>query len=155
MKGQIKIEFIFGILFFGILIFYLATQINTVVTSVATDSRIDSLKAEAKSVMKILLEDPGEPDNWNKVSIDEIKRMGLMNQTIKKVFYLSKEKIDFLNSNCELMNITISNRGYKLTIYKNGQLLLDCGYGGPIIKSLVEKSVFIENEYGKVILELW
>jgi len=64
MYGQTRIEFIFGIVIFSIIIFYIVSQINTVFSSNISDYEINNLKAEANSVIKVLTSYKGYPENW-------------------------------------------------------------------------------------------
>lgn len=65
MKGQIRVEFILGIVIFIIVIFLVVTQTNTLYSSLLSDSRKDALKAKAINVIDILVEDTGDPPNWD------------------------------------------------------------------------------------------
>ena len=64
MFGQIRIEFVFGLIIFTLVIFFIVTQINTVISTTLSDARINSLKAKANSIIEILINDGGYPDNW-------------------------------------------------------------------------------------------
>ena len=64
MHGQTRIEFIFGIIIFSIIIFYIVTQVNTIFSSNISDYEINNLKAEANSIIEILTNDKGYPEDW-------------------------------------------------------------------------------------------
>jgi len=55
MYGQTRIEFIFGIVIFSIIIFYVVNQVNTVFSSIISNYEINNLRAEANSVIKTLV----------------------------------------------------------------------------------------------------
>lgn len=155
MHGQIKIEYIFGIVFFAIIIFYLATQIGSAITGVASDSATDNIKVKANSVLKILIEDCGEPTNWEEKDLTEVKRIGLAispyNLSIKKITKLNDTRVD---DRCALMEkFDLDN--YKLTIFNSTDKMLECGYTPPLVSVPILKPVFIEGSYGNVTLEVW
>ncbi len=56
MLGQTRIEFIFGILVFMLLIFFIVNQINNVFSNNISNYEIDDLKAKAVNVIKFLVE---------------------------------------------------------------------------------------------------
>ena len=84
MKGQIRVEFIFGIVIFIIIIFLVVTQTNTLYSSLLGDSRKDALKAKAINVVDILVEDTGDPPNWDTMAQSNpgsVSRVGLAYQS--------------------------------------------------------------------------
>jgi hypothetical protein len=64
MHGQTRVEFIFAVIIFSVIIFYVVNQINTISSSIITDYSINNMKAEANSVMETLTNDKGYPDDW-------------------------------------------------------------------------------------------
>jgi hypothetical protein len=148
MLGQIRIEFIAGILIFAILITFIVNQTNVTFSNLLVDSRADILKAKALNSITILVEDTGEPQNWNPSNVE---RVGLAYQSHS----LSISKIDMLNSDCTLLDNFVL-RSYRLKIYNSTDLLLLCGQDvltPPIAFEI--KYVEIEGDYGNVSLELW
>ncbi len=154
MQGQTRIEFIFGIVIFAIIIFYIATQMNTVFSSIISGYEINNLKAEANSVIKVLINDKGDPEDWEIIAEstpENVKRIGLAT----KPFDLSKNKIANLSYNCSLMN-NFDIKDYRLKIYNSTNSLLFCGRDTlKPAKVIVNKNVLIENDLGNVTLELW
>jgi len=109
MFGQIRIEFIVGILIFAIIVIFIVSQTNITLSTLLTDSRADILKAKALNAITILVEDRGEPPSWNP---SNVIRVGLA----YKPYSLSINKIDDLKSDCDLLdNFTLSS--YRLKIY--------------------------------------
>jgi len=134
MRGQTRIEFIFAIVIFSIVIFYIATQINTVFSSIISDYEINSLKAKALN------------------SIINLVETELISN---KPYKLSKEKVNNLNQNCDLLN-NFSLETYRLKIYNSTDLLLFCGFDSlKPPKVFVMKYVIIEDDLGNMTLELW
>ncbi len=158
MKGQIRVEFIFGVIVFAIVIFMVVSQINTIFISSGTDSLSDILKAKAVGFLDIVLKDSGDPDNWETNPL-LMKRIGLSYND--QPFNLSLAKIQAIDSNrdsenrCYLLD-SLDLGGYRLLIYKGENLILECGLETTTVTLVsVGRSVFIEDEYGSVILEVW
>lgn len=145
MKGQIKVEFILGVVVFAVIIFYVSSQINTAFLSTSSDSRLDVLKSRTISLLDIIIKN---------------NEMGLAIERAN----LSKTKIDEWRINKCASLETYKLGGYRLTIYEEGEPapILFCGYvglGG--LNTYITRSVKITDEatgtvnYGNVTLELW
>jgi hypothetical protein len=148
MKGQTRIEFIFGVIVFCVLIFFIVSHINTIFTSMTTDYDSNTVKAEAENVIGMLTKYTGSPEDWNK---DSMQSLGLLD---KRTGQLSNEKIDALGSNCSMMDGIVSN--YRLKIYNSSGMILMCGsetLKPP--KVIASKSLVIGGSFGNVTLELW
>jgi hypothetical protein len=149
MKGQIRVEFIFGVVAFAVIIFFIFSQLNIIFTAVVSDSKIDSLKSEGIGVINSLTQNKGDPEDWE--SQPTVNRIGLAIEPYK----LSLEKINKLKSNCDLLDI-FELDGYQLEIYNSDEQILFCGFPGkPKLTIFVSRSVFIEGEHGNISLELW
>ncbi len=144
-----KFEFIFAFFFFIILIFFVGFNINTTISTVISDSGIDSLKSQAITIIEVLTKSGGEPEDWE-LSPGSTIKPGLAYSP----YSLSMQKISALNSNCDLIKL-LGIEDYKLVIEKGGAELLSCGSEEPKAKVRIERAVFIEDDYGKIVLELW
>ena len=153
MFGQVRIEFIFGMVIFGLVIFFIVSGTNLVLSRILWESRSNSLKAKAISVLTIMVEDEGEPVNWQILPDSSVKRVGLANQP----YNLSREKVNRLSSpnNCTLLN-NFDLRAYRLKIYNSTNLILFCGFDSlEPVTAIVKKSIFIDNSFGNISLEMW
>lgn len=158
MKGQIRIEFIFGVVIFAIIIFLMVGQMNTIFTSVGTDSLSDTTKARGIGFLDMIVKDSGSPLTWES-DPSSIVRFGL--SYYNQPFNLSMAKIVALNisRNPENRCLLLEDQGlggYRLTIYKNNVLILECGEQvvTPFLET-ISRPVFIEDEYGQISLEVW
>jgi hypothetical protein len=148
MLGQIRIEFIAGILIFSIIIAFIVNQTNITFSNLLIDSRADILKSQALNSITILVEDMGKPPDWNPSNVE---RVGLA----VKPYSLSIDKINDLSSDCSLLDNFIL-KAYRLKIYNSTDLLLFCGIDVLDPPAAFEvKYVEIEGDYGNVTLELW
>ena len=154
MKGQMRIEFIVGVVIFSIVLVFIVNQTNITFTNLLSDSKADILKAKALNSIMLLTEDRGDPINWETIAQSnpgDVKRVGLASTP----FVLSMSKINELNSNCTLLDNFVLG-SYKLVIKNSTHTLLSCGYDtlNPS-RSKEIRNVKIGNTYGNVTLELW
>ena len=110
MLGQIRIEFIAGILIFTIIIVFIVNQTNITFSNLLTDSRTDILKSKALNTITILVEDTGEPPDWDPLNVE---RVGLA----VKPYSLSINKINDLSADCSLLDNFILNYCIQFTNY--------------------------------------
>jgi hypothetical protein len=151
MKGQIKLEFIFGVVFFSAIVVFAAAQISTALGTTASESRLDSLKANAISSMELLARDQGLPANWES-NPGQAKRIGL---STGEPYVLSQPKIAALAASCSLLN-SLGFGNYRLNIYNTTQAVLSCGTAGiPQQSVVVSRNVIISGQHGNMTLELW
>lgn len=154
MKGQMRIEFIVGIVIFAIVLVFIVNQTNITFTTLLSDSKSDTTKAKNLNVMTILIEDAGEPSNWETIAQSNpggVKRVGLASEP----YELSMNKINSLAANCSLLH-NFDLGSYRLKIYTSTQRLLFCGYEALETPASTEtKYVKIGNEYANITLELW
>lgn len=162
MKGQIRIEFIFGIVVFALVIVLVVTLTNTLYSSLLRDSRKDVLKAKAINAIDILIEDTGDPPDWSTLPAASVKRVGLAyNQGLGQPYSLSVDKISALNASCGcgcwqnlLWNYNFSS--YRIKIYNSTQQVLFCGYESLELPTVMEtRYVYINGDLGNITLELW
>ena len=154
MIGQMRIEFIVGILIFAVVIVFIVSQTNTTFTNLLTDSKADISKAKNLNSITILTEDVGDPVNWESIaqsSPENVKRVGLAINP----YNLSVSKINSLNLTCDLLN-NFDLGSYRLKVYNSTHRLLFCG--NEVLEpptSIEIKYVKIGTDYGNVTLELW
>lgn len=67
MLGQTRLEFIFGVIIFALIIFYIADQANNTFSTIISDYDINNVKAEANNIVEVLTTDKGYPNNWNDI----------------------------------------------------------------------------------------
>ena len=151
MKAQVRVEFIFGVFIFAVLMFFLASQINTLFSVVSGNSQIESLKGKTISTLTFLAEDTGEPSDWNLEATGNIQRLGLADLPYK----LNRNKINRLNSECMLLD-NYSLGQYRLTVKNSVSEILFCGsksLDAPVVS--ITKTVFVDGDYGNITLEMY
>ena len=158
MKGQVRIEFIIGIVIFAAIIFFLSSQITILFSTVVQDANRESLKGKAITALTVLLEDEGDPVNWESQPTGNIIRVGLADEPYK----LNNNKLTRLRNECSLLERYELGK-YRLifenyVITRTGQSLdfIICGsanIGLPVVS--VARNVYINGIYTKATLELY
>jgi len=149
MKAQIRLDFIFGIVIFVVVIFFVSTQLSNILQIVLTDANLDNLKAKAIGAITILSESPGDPTNWE--SLQYVNRVGLADRP----YFLNLNKVTKLNSDCSLLD-NMNLFPYRLTVYDSTSRILICGSGSlkpPLVT--VTRTIIINNQYGNITLEMY
>jgi len=151
MLGQIRVEFIFGVAVFAILIFFITAQTNIFYSSVFTDSKTDALRARAIGIMRSLTETPGDPKDWQFLfDVNITKRVGLAESSLK----LEPSKLNVLDRNCHLFDIY--DVTYRIRAYNSTHRLLSCGLNRPQPPTvIITRYVLIGNDMGNITLELY
>ncbi|OGI12210.1 hypothetical protein A3K64_02665 [Candidatus Micrarchaeota archaeon RBG_16_36_9] len=73
MLGQTRLEFIFGVVVFAMIILYIVNQMNNTFSTAIRDYELDSLKAEALNIIKTMVETSDIEKNYTvQVPIDVI-----------------------------------------------------------------------------------
>ena len=94
MKGQLTIEYM--VTFIAFIVFIYFQYASNIPDFIAEIKKEDS-RSKAYQLSELLLNNPGQPSNWNSVSV---QRLGLSDQNYNKSNLLSLDKITNLNSTC-------------------------------------------------------
>jgi len=97
LKGQLTIEYMVTFIAFISLIIFVYFQYSSNIPSFITEINKENSRAKAYQLSELLLNDPGQPSDWNQISVE---RIGLSDQTHNKPNLLSLDKIINLNSTC-------------------------------------------------------
>lgn len=153
MLGQLKIEFIFSVVVFALVLFFVVSQINTLFTAIIADSEADISKSVVMNAMTVLLEDPGDPQDWETIAQsnpEDVKRVGLAIEP----YVLSRQKIFELNRSCGLLH-NYSLVDYTLYIFNSTDRMLTCGYETPSAPmATITKYALVDNEVVNVTLQV-
>jgi len=143
MRGQIKIEFMLAIVAFSIVVFAIATQVNSTANIVSSDSMNDVLRIKAIGLIGLLVEDPAWLSSGEPYSIDMFKLVGL-----------NTSRNASTNQCTRLEPLDLG--GYRLTIANSTHTLLRCGalvVGTSAVS--ITRIVWIEQDYGTITVEMW
>jgi hypothetical protein len=150
MSGQIRIEFIFSVVIFCVILFFILSQLNILFSAIITDSESDISKVIATNAITVLLEDRGDPPNWQ-TNPGNTRWVGLAIEP----YVLSKQKITELNKNCSLLD-NYNLKFYFLIIYNSTSQILSCGHDilDPPV-AVVMRYAFVDNGIGNVTIKVW
>jgi len=143
LKGQLTIQYLASFIFFIGLIIYIYFAYSANLPAFVEEVRKEDVRSKAFQLSEILLNDPGEPIDWNKTTqINEIRRIGFSDHYSNKNNLILKSKIDAFNSHwggsCsspskyeEIQKKLALNQPFSILIFnitENGErkLLLDC-----------------------------
>ena len=96
MKGQITVEYLISFVIFIGLIAYTYLSYSANIPRFTEDVRKETIRSEAYQISEILINNPGEPVNWQSANI---KRIGLLDERFNKTNLISEAKIDKLKNN--------------------------------------------------------
>ena len=96
MKGQITVEYLISFVIFIGLIAYTYLSYSSNIPRFTEDVRKETIRSEAYQISEILVNNPGQPVNWQSANI---KRIGLLDERFNKTNLISKAKIDKLKNN--------------------------------------------------------
>jgi hypothetical protein len=120
MKGQLSMEVIVGMVIFIIFVSYLFFQILRLRPIYIQQIKAEKIRAEAYQISELLINDPGEPINWDTVDdLHKINRTGLSDHSYNLTNLISWSKVEKLNSSCsdyELVREKVGVKDYQFSI---------------------------------------
>lgn len=167
MKGQISfVEFFAAMTIFITCVVYISFQLIGFVPSYLNEVNDERVRIDAYQISELLVNDPGEPINWN--SSSSIRRMGLSNEITNVTNFLSLQKIIAFNNYCNApggydnVKRNISSIGnFAILLFNrtvnSGKLLINCTPSSPFSSSLntsIRRIVAIDsNDIGELIVQ--
>jgi hypothetical protein len=139
MKGQISIEYLIALSIFIGLISYIYLKYVGNISPFIEDVIKEEKRAEAFQIANILVNDPGEPVNWDSTNV---KRVGLANESTNMTNWIKLEKINRLkidSSRCLDLNSLLSiERPFNVLIFdvnpSNGRRTLLASCMSPVLR---------------------
>ena len=170
MKGQFNLEQIVTMTLFVAFASYVFYTIFTLVPRYTSEVRAERLRSEAYQMSELLINDPGNPANWDK-SLKPF-RLGLSDDSVNLTNFLSKSKVAMLAGNCSAPNYAgFSDVSQWLGTDKQFSLLIlsrncvitgvDCRPNASVFRSSsmnvsIRRFVAFDNTcYGELDLEIW
>lgn len=170
------IEYMISSVAFISLVIYIYLLYSGNIPNFISEVRKEHSRSTAYQLSELLVNDPGEPSNWNSLSDDQIKRIGLSDQTKNLRNLLSLQKIVSLNAKCPSyqgylnvqkwlgLNETFSIHFYNITDTGNRQSLLSCNPPQALLKkteinaTVKRITAFVdtngEKNFGELIVEV-
>ncbi|MFN6992552.1 MAG: hypothetical protein ACK4MM_07535 [Fervidobacterium sp.] len=147
MKAQLSIEYLVAFSLFISLIGYIYLQYTRNIPYFVEEVKKEDIRATAFQISELLINDYGEPENWDTLAIDQIKRIGLSDNVARQGNFISKNKIDRLKNECtQFSNIqkwTGFNKPFSILVFEINQndgsrtpLITDCRSPQTVIEAL-------------------
>ncbi|MEM0473630.1 MAG: hypothetical protein QXF88_02845 [Candidatus Aenigmatarchaeota archaeon] len=99
-KAQITVEYIVAFTIFIGVIGYVYINYSRSFQPFLMETEKEEKYTEAFQISELMLNDLGDPTNWNTLSLNQIKRVGL-SENLNKQNYLSSQKITALQTICQ------------------------------------------------------
>lgn len=168
MKGQFSVDYLVALIIFVTFVLYLAFRLLQFFPAYVNAVDEQRLRAEAYQISEILVNDLGQPINWDTLlpnQIDQIKRVGLSDQTKNKTNALSLSKITAFNSACNQPNGYLNIKSwlgtelrFSINLTKSdGTKLIDCTspQTAGLLKVDIKRIVAFGSSYGNLSVEVW
>ena len=107
MKGQLSADFFISLTLFILLTSYFLVRVLDIMPSFLHEEKMQSLRGTAYAISELLINDAGEPKNWQTLQLSQIKRIGLMDEEENLTNFVSLDKINRLNAICNSPNNTV------------------------------------------------
>ena len=166
MKAQISIEYIISVIVFILFATYIFFRVIVYPAGYINEIKTQRLKSEAYQISELLVNDPGEPLDWNIKPDNERIRIGLSDSNQNKTNFLSMNKIAEFNDTCntnydEIKRLIGTDYQFSIFLSSSGTAstrLINCSYPGMVVKPVkfeVSRIVAFDSTYGELIVELW
>lgn len=165
MKSQFSIDFYVAIIVFVLFSTYILFQVISFTPSYIREINNQRLKSEAFQISELLINDPGEPLNWEDLDENQIKRIGFSNHIVNYTNYLSLRKIQRIGICDEIKYEKVKKwlaikESFSLLLknLKSNEILISCFPAQKIPKELIviSRIVYLDSgDYGVLTLELW
>jgi hypothetical protein len=164
MKAQISfVEYLTSMIIFIGFVTFISIQVSSFIPNYLNEVRKEKMRSEAFQLSELLINDPGEPINWENINFDNVKRLGLSDETKNKTNFLSESKIVAFNLNCSNYEKIKEKLGtdYDFSVYlfdSKGQTKIKClpntiAFRG--INITISRMVAFGNDFGELVLEVW
>lgn len=117
--------------------------------------------SEAYLISEILVNDVGEPANWYSLQINQIRRIGLLNESLNKTNVVSITKTRMLNTTCNYDYRTFKQlldlkNDISLIVYIGNNVLVNCTRPvGERVAKINRIISFDNGSYGEMIIWLY
>ncbi len=168
-KGQLSADFYVALVAFIGLLAYITFQLFQTVPANSANTREETIRIEAYQISELLVNDGGHPLNWETIPLAEIRRIGMSDSMQNITNYLSRVKVDRLNTICtsstgyqDVKNILDIQNEFSITFIEH-TLPVDttwiCKSPVPTNKKItfnVSRTVSIDGStFGEIIVEVW
>lgn len=112
MKAQLTIQYLASFIFFIGLIIYIYFAYSANIPQFIEEVNKEDVRSKAYQLSEVLINDPGQPINWNSVALSLIKRIGFSDQNTNKTNMISYDKLNKFSD--EFGDCTVSSNFTKV-----------------------------------------
>lgn len=170
MKGQFSLEQLVAMTLFVAFVSYVLFTVLNLVPTYNSQVKAERLKSEAYQMSELLINNPGNPANWNLAN--QPISFGLSNQTANLTNYVSTTKMGYLSSFCFAPNYAGysqvsqwlgTDRQFSILLLSRNCAIppVDCRPNSSVFRgSSVNVSIkryvaFNQNCFGELDLQVW
>jgi hypothetical protein len=158
MKLQVGFEQFAALSLFVFSISFLISQLLSYYPTYINEVKRQTLLSEAYQISELLVNDVGEPANWN---ISYVKRIGLLNESLNKPNVVSVLKVLNASYLCntnypKFKQLLDLKNDINFVVYLEGNLIANCSH--PLGEKAVKISRIISfdnRSYGELIIWLY
>jgi hypothetical protein len=158
MKLQVGFEQFAALSLFVFSVSFLISQLLSYYPTYINEVKRQTLLSEAYQISELLVNDVGEPANWN---ISYVKRIGLLNESLNKPNVVSVLKVLNASYLCntnypEFKQLLDLKNDINFVVYLEGNLIANCSH--PLGEKAVKISRIISFDnisYGELIIWLY
>ncbi|MBI2546962.1 MAG: hypothetical protein HYW23_00765 [Candidatus Aenigmarchaeota archaeon] len=99
-KGQLSADFYVALIIFIGFLSYVTFQMFQTVPANANTLKDESLRIDAYQISELLINDGGQPNDWNARQISDVQRIGLSDASRNLTNLISRAKLDQLKNIC-------------------------------------------------------
>jgi hypothetical protein len=171
MKAQISfVEYLIAFVIFVAFVGFFSFQTLKFVSEYLNQIRSERIRAEAYQISEILVNDIGDPSDWNNYigtpNEYTIKRVGLSDQNFNKTNVLLQDKINKFNSKCSndysaIKKWLASDYDFSIILIRKSSpeaVLINCHPTVTAVRTInttVRRIVSFDSGYGELIIQMW
>lgn len=164
MKAQLSIDYIVSLVVFIGIVTYIFFQLLSYGPPYIDEIEKQRLRSEAYQVSELLINDPGEPLDWNSTNV---KRVGLSDHLQNKTNVLSLSKINNFTQICNgftgydrMKSLIDTNYQFNISLkdIATGNILIECfpqQIIGKATKVEIRRIVAFDSSYGELTIQMW
>lgn len=169
VKAQLSFDFYFALVVFVVFISSVFFKLITFFPFYSSEITNQIIRSEAYQISEILINDVGYPGNWydgDKVSITDIKRLGLSDEIKNKTNILSTSKITAFDTLCKteghdkILELLDIKDGFWVLLKRIDPpgVLIECSQEESVTKARADITrivAFDDGSFGELRLSVW
>jgi hypothetical protein len=158
MKTQVGFEQFAALSLFVVSVLFLIYELISYYPNYINEIRRQALLVEAYQISELLINDVGEPANWNSFNV---KRIGLLDESLNITNVVSILKVSYANDICNsdynrFKTLLDLKNDINFVVYLEGSLIANCSKAvGEKIAKMSRIISFSNKSYGEIIIWLY